>query len=215
MSKLHGIFFNTPISENYIGHMMSEIYRDEIYKPFIKEGMTVLDIGANVGVTVYYFAQFAGTVWALEPSLEHFSVLTHMITHNQLENVVPINKAIFIDNQKLPLHHNKNRTMYSLHTAVGDPKLKPEMVQTISFDKLFKDYKIEHIDLLKLDIEGTEAEVLASDGFSQVADKISTVITEVHEWSGRHPNQVREALKNNGFTVEEMPSTANILVGRK
>ena len=215
MPTLHGLFFNIPIGENYLGHQMSEIYRDEIYKPFVKKGINVLDIGANLGITTYYFSQFAGTVWSLEPSLEHFKVFEHMIDHNKLKNVVPINKAIFIDNQKLPLYHNKNRTMRSLHTAVDDKTEKPETVDCISFDELFKQYKIKHIDLLKLDIEGTEAEVLASEGFSKVADKIGVVVTEVHEWSGRHPNQVREALKNNGYTVSEMPSTANILVGKR
>lgn len=215
---LNGIFFNTPLEANWLGHQFSEIYKDKIFAPFLngKKDLTIVDIGANVGNFSYYASQFAKKVYALEPSLEHFQVLTHMLEFNKLTDiVVPINKAIYMQSGRFEFHHNANRTMYSLHTAVDDKSSNPELVLAITLEDLFKDYNIEHVDLMKLDIEGSEHEVVSSPSFKAVASKINTIVIEYHQWSGRHPNQLNEALKNNGFRVSVMPSSADIIVGQR
>lgn len=196
---------------------MNEVYRDNVYAPFLenKRNLTILDIGANIGVTVYYFSQFAKVVHAIEPSAEHFDVLTHMIAFNGLDNVKAHKYAIHIKEQNLPLFHNPNKTMYSLHTAVDAKQEEPEQVHAIPLDKFFKDNNIEHVDFMKLDCEGSEYEIVASEGFRLVSPKIDTVFLEYHDWAGRHPNQLYQALENNGYTVSPVPSTANLLVGQK
>ena len=74
---------------------------------------------------------------------------------------------------------------------------------------------------MKMDIEGSEAEVIGSEGFRLVADKIDTIIMELHTnnsgltWTGRNPNQTIQALKSKGFNVSKMPSDANIIVAKK
>ena len=105
--------------------------------------------------------------------------------------------------------------MYSLHQAVNDNSIPPEQVETITLDKLFEDEKIEHVNLLKLDVEGTEAEILGSDTFRKVAPKIDTIVMELHSWMGRHPNQIGESLKSNGFKVSQLPNDATIVVAQK
>ena len=214
---MQGIFFEGTIEENYLGHIMAEVYKDRVYAPFLegKQDLTILDIGANVGLTSHYFSKFAKQVYAVEPSVEHFGCLSMMIDFNKLTNIKPINKAIYIKSGELPLFHNKNKTMYSLHMAVRDPSLKEEMVNCVTFVDLFKDEGIEHVDFMKLDVEGSEVEILSSRSFKDVADKIDLIIGELHGWTGRHPNQINEALKSAGFKVENIPSDANIFVAKK
>ena len=215
--KLQGIFFKGRAEDNYIGHITAEIYKDKLYAPFLegKQDLVICDIGANVGIVSFYFSQFAKQVYAVEPSAEHFDTLNRMIVFNELKNVKPIQKAIYIENKQLPFYHNKNKTMFSLHQAVEDNTQAPEMVEAITLDKLFEDEKIEHCDLLKLDVEGSEVEILSSEGFRIVAPKVDLVIGESHQWSQRHPNQLREAFKNNGFSFETIPSDANIFVAKR
>jgi len=105
--------------------------------------------------------------------------------------------------------------MYSLHQAVNDQSSKPEKVQAITLEKLFEDEKIEHCDLLKMDIEGTEYEVLGSDSFANVSPKIDAVVGETHAWAGRNPNQLRDSLENNGFKYQTIPNDASLFVGVK
>mgnify|MGYP001571778710 CR=1 FL=1 len=215
--EINAIFFKPPISSNFIGHQMAEVYKDQVYAPFLngKKDLTILDIGANIGITSYYFSQFAKQVYSLEPSREHFMILCKMIEFNGLKNVKPIKKAIFMEDKSLPFFHNKNKTMNSLHMAVNDNSSPSEEVECITFDTLFENEKIEHVDFMKLDVEGSEVEVLSSEGFRKVAPKIDLIILEVHQWNGRHPNQIKDALKSNGFTVDQIPNDANILVAKK
>ncbi|MBI2022159.1 FkbM family methyltransferase, partial [Candidatus Daviesbacteria bacterium] len=108
-----------------------------------------------------------------------------------------------------------NRTMRSLHMAIWPNGKNNEVVEAVTFDKLFEDEKIERVHLLKLDVEGSETEILSSDGFKKVAPKIDVIIGETHKWSGRHPNQVKDALKMNGFEVSGMPHDPEIFIARR
>ena len=217
MPDLHAIFFETPIENNYLGHIFSEIYKDRVYAPFLegKKDLTIIDIGANIGDTSYYFSQFAKHVYSPEPSLEHFGTMTMMLEHNKIKNIRPINKAIWLKSGKLPFYHNQNRTMYSLHQSVNDNSSPPEMVECISFTDLFKENKIEHVDFMKLDVEGSEYEVLAGTDFKAVADKIDKIVIERHRWANRNPNQLVDTLRMRGFNVNQIPSDADLLLASK
>ena len=215
-SSMNGIFYNGKIEDNYIGHIMAEVYKDRVYDPFLmgKKELTILDIGANIGITANYFSQF-GRVFSLEPSKQHFECLSHMVEYNKLDQVTPINKALYIKDGKLPFFHNTNNTMFSLHQSVNDNSSPPEEVDCIAIDTLLNEYKIEHVDFMKLDIEGSEVEVISSKGFKEVANKIDMMVIEVHAWNGRNPNQLVDTLKMRGFYVETLPADANIIVARK
>lgn len=221
MSDLHAIFFNPPLETNYLGHQISEIYRQGLYEPLLRgrSNLTILDIGGNIGMTSYYFSQFAKDIYTLEPKQELFDILTKMVEFNKLTNVHPIKKALYMDNGEFDLWSNEsNKTMSSLNRSVSDGKTAPELVQTITIDKLFEDNGITHVDLMKLDCEGSEYEILGHESFSNVADKIDCIIGEVHSWGNRNPNQLKEALTNRGFKFEWLPQPegeAKIYIARK
>lgn len=215
---MQGLFWNGKIEENYWGHILAEVYKDKIYAPFLegKKDLVFVDIGANVGIVSHYFSQFAKKVFSVEPSKEHFECIKKMVEFNNLgEIITPINKAIYIKNGKLPLFHNTNRTMRSLHMAVQDGSSEPEEVDCVTLDELFEENKIDHVDILKLDVEGSEAEILASGGFSKVADKIDLIIGEQHAWMGRNPQQFIDALEDRGFKYQEINNDAKLFVAVK
>lgn len=213
---MNGIFYKGNIEDNYIGHIMAEVYKDRVYDQFLsgKKDLTIVDVGGNLGITANYFSQF-GKVFVLEPSKDHFECLSHMVKFNKLNTVTPINKALYIKDGKLPFFHNKNKTMFSLHQSVNDGSSEPEQVDCISLGTLFKEHKIEHVDFMKLDIEGSEVEVISSKGFKEVANKIDMMVIEIHSWSGRNPNQLIDVLKMRGFYTETLKSDANIIVARR
>lgn len=216
----HAFFFTPPLQTNFWGHIMEELWKSRIYDPYLplnKSGSVALDIGANVGLVSYYLAQHFEKVYSLEPSSEHFDNLMQMLTFNELTNVVtPIKKALFMENGKFGFGGPKdNTTMKSLHTATWQDGKPEEKVETITLEKLFEEFGIDHVNLMKLDCEGSEHEILSHPSFKNVADKINTIIVERHQWSGRHPNQLNEALKNAGFTVEQIPNQADLVVAKR
>jgi len=215
--KLQAVIWKGDFDNYWLGHQFAEIFKDRIYAPYLenKPNAVVLDIGACIGIFTLYASKYAKMVYAIEPAVDHFDSLTRMLTFNQIKNVKPIRKAIFIDNKQFPFFHNKNRTMYSLHQAIEDNSQKVETVEAVTLDKLFEDEKIEHIDLLKADVEGSEYELFAGEGFSKVASKIDTVICEVHQWAGRHRNQINESFKNNGFDIQPIAGDADLMVATR
>ena len=216
---LRAIFFYGELEHNWIGHQMVDIYHDRIYNqflPLIKEGTLAIDIGANVGLVSMFLSHAFERVISLEPSWEHFDALNRNLQVNKITNVKPLKKALYIKNGEFPFGGpTNNKTMRSLHMGTWVDGKSSEMVETITFDKLFEDEKIERVNLLKLDMEGTETEIFSSEGFQKVADKIDTIIYETHKWSGRHPNQIKDALKTNGFEVNGFPHDPEIFVARR
>ena len=214
---MHGFFFEPPAEDNYIGHILAEVYKEKVYSPIFegKKDLVIIDVGANVGLTSYYFSQFASQVYSLEPSKEHFACMLKMLDYNQIKNVKPLNMALYMQDGEFELGHNQNKTMYSLHLAVKDDKLQSEMVPAVTFETLFKNEKIDHVDFVKLDVEGSEYEILGHSSFGEVAPKIDAMLIESHQWAGRHPNQLKESLKNRGFVVEQVPNDASLFYAHK
>ena len=217
--QLRALFYYGSLENNFIGAQMVDIYHDRIYQqffPILKEGTLVIDIGANIGLVSMHLSHFFERVIALEPISSHFDALTRNLASNNITNVTPLKKAIYIKDDKLPMGGPEgNRTMRSLHMAVWDNGQARETVEAITLETLFKEQKIEHVDLLKIDVEGSETEILCSSSFKNVAPKIDTIIGETHKWSGRHPQQLLDALKSNGFTVAFMPHDDEIFVARR
>lgn len=213
-----GFFWNGNIEQNFIGHILKEIYVDKVYAPFLegKKDLTILDIGGNLGFTSYYFSQFAKICYTLEPSISHFDIMTTMLKYNKITNVMPINKALYLKEGAFDFGGpDNNNTMRSLHSATWQDGKPKETVQATTLPVLFKDFNIEHVDFMKLDVEGSEVEIISSTSFKEVADKIDVIVAEVHQWNGRNPNQIIDAFKMNGFTVESIPNEASLLVARR
>lgn len=217
-SQLHGFFWNGDITNNYIGHQMAEVYKERVYDRYFsgKSGLTVLELGSNIGIVSYYLAQFAKIVYAVEPSKEHFDVLIHQLAFNHLTNVLPFNVAISNTDGEATFYHQQNKTMFSLHPPGVDPSQATEVVKTVRLDTFFSENHIEHIDFVKCDVEGSEADIICGDAFQTVAPKIDTIFLERHSWNGRHPNQLTDALKQAGFTkIEQIPNQADLLICTK
>lgn len=199
---------------------MAEVYKDKVYAPFFdgKKDLTVVDIGGNIGITSYYFSQFSKKVYCLEPSKQHFDCIKQMVEFNKLGDVIqPINKAVYTKVGKLPFGGPKtNQTMRSLHMATWDNGQPDEEVEATTLEELVKEYGIKHIDFLKLDVEGSEQEIIGHSSFKAVAPIIDTMLLEVHTWNGRNTDQLIDALENAGFTkVTRIPNDASILVAQK
>jgi FkbM family methyltransferase len=218
----NAIFFNPPLEAHWLGHQFVEIYKDKLYEPFLrgKKDLTIIDVGGNLGLTSYYFAQFAKDIYTLEPDAECYGLMTQQFEYNKLTQVHPINKALYTENGEFELWNNEsNKTMSSLNRAIHDGKSEPQLVPTITLDKLFEDNNIHHVDLMKLDCEGAEYEILGHESFSKVADKIDVIIGEIHSWANRNPNQLKESLTNRGFRFEWLPkkdpNDAQLFVAQK
>lgn len=216
---MNGIFWEGGAEENFIGYQLAEIYKDRVFTPVLvsKKDLTIVDLGANVGITSNYLSQFAKKIYAVEPFSEHFLCLTKMIEFNGLGHIItPINKAIYTKNGSFPIGGpSENKTMQSLKSETWKGGMPSEVVSCVTIDTLFDEYKIGHVDLMKIDIEGLETEILSSVGFAKVSDQIDMIVGELHSWAGRHPQQLIDALEARGFDYQKTQGEAQLFFAKK
>lgn len=189
----------------FIPYIYKEIYLDGLYLDVFNQqkDLTVLDVGANIGIVTQYMRDYAKVVHAIEPSSEHFAALKKNKEFNNWENVVVHNMAIADKDGKMNLNHNGgNRTCHSLTL---DYKQDAEEVSVMRFDTFLKENKIEQVDFCKFDVEGAEDMILRSEGFINVSDKFKAIEIEFHfqTW----PSLV-EHMHKLGFAARRYDSSA-------
>jgi FkbM family methyltransferase len=184
---------NTPIKLDYKkGQLSVRLYpKGQIAKPlytnqyeqseinlvidFLKPGMNVLDIGANIGLYSLIAEKIvspSGTIWAFEPSTENFDRLKANLTLNKVLKVNPVQLALAdIEDEMIVLLRDRGfgdgerylalqqGPKYTRNTAVNDSG-DIERVRVTTLDSfLYKEIKTPKIDFIKIDIEGGELRV--------------------------------------------------------
>ena len=144
--------------------------------PFLREGSTVIDVGANIGVTVLLFKKYIGStgkIYAFEPDPKIFGYLRENIELNKLKNVFLFNRAVGERKEEAYLQVcEKSDT----GNAITFNKENGILVDMTCLDDLIKEYRIDVVDLLKVDTEGYEKFVFL--GAKEILSKTNFVIFE-------------------------------------
>lgn len=190
----------------HIPEILEEIYIKRIYDQYLlgKKNLTIVDIGSNIGLSVYYFKDFAKQVYAIEPSKQHVETLTKMLTTNKIKNVTVGPVAISNKDEIVKLYHNDNSTAFNLNLEQQGKDY--EEVEAITFDTFMKRNKLTHIDLLKCDPEGEEGKIFASDEFKKWAPEIDVIVGEWHYWGNCEMPLFANMLRDLGFDFNWIPN---------
>lgn len=142
----------------------------------------IIDAGANIGLASIYFAKRypEAHIYAIEPETTNYNRLLDTI--NSYKNIMPFKAA---------LHHTTNEEMEIVDQGVGHwgfaTKIKEdisnnslETIKTVSISSLIDKYELQKIDILKMDIEGAEADVFMKN-YNDWLPKVKCLIIEFHE----------------------------------
>ena len=200
----HDIF----ISRDLGTHLFWEIDESKELQKYIKKGMSVVDIGANIGYYTILFSKWVGSegkVFSFEPDPENFKLLLNNISANQCKNVIAEQKAIsnnsgtdllYLDKENLGDH----RTFRVLENDAGRKRVK---IETIKFDSFLNSN--QKIDLVKMDIQGSEMRALEGMKETIKRNKEMLIFTEFWpyaiEKSGYSPKDFLETLIQLGFQI--------------
>ncbi|MEA2991689.1 MAG: hypothetical protein QOD40_609 [Alphaproteobacteria bacterium] len=130
----------------------------KLFAHLVKEGMTVLDVGAHIGAHTIFFSQAVGprgAVIAFEPQRVLYQMLVANLALNEITNVGPLQAAAGAEPGRafVPLiDHTTTGSpgSYSLSTEAGDP------VNVMPIDSL----ALPQCHFIKIDVEGWEQDVL-------------------------------------------------------
>ena len=163
--------------------VLREHYEPELgyLEATLRPGMVVIDGGANLGIYTLLASALVGeegVVLAFEPGETSYRSLQENIALNGARNVRAFKRALAEAGGTSRLYHTRGGLVgYSLTTDEG-PATVYEDVQTTTIDEALAEARIDRVDLLKLDVEGSEE--LALRGAARLLDRARpTVLFEM------------------------------------
>ncbi|MBE9525081.1 MAG: FkbM family methyltransferase [Chloroflexi bacterium] len=179
-----------------------------------RPGFTVLDIGANIGAHALRLSMIIGEfgkVYAFEPTNYAYQKLVYNISLNQFKNIIPIQIVL----------SDKNLLRQSIHfrsswPTKGNPVEQESIVDFTKLDDWCKRENLEHVDLIKLDVDGNEYSIIKG-AESLLTSQHPLILMEV--WGPNFSNELKNPfilLKQLGYrffhigTGEEYVSIDNL-----
>jgi FkbM family methyltransferase len=138
-----------------------------------------VDLGAYSGISISAVHLRFPDVRSIgvEPLSSNFEYLAYN-TKSYKNNINY--KFLVGDKNEISLIAVKDRDFWSAQIVTTSGELQIEEVEMITFDKLLEISKLETIDVLKIDIEGSEY-ALFENSFNLIFDPCKIVIIEMHE----------------------------------
>ena len=172
IGRPHDLWLRTVGGDFFVLH---EVFGSDCYDlPFSSSNLrTVVDLGANVGLTTLYLASKApeARFICVEPAPGNADLLRR--------NVAPVSQAVVV---QAAVTKESGTVAFDDTRAAWGGGISPDgplRVEAISIDDLLARYAPEGIiDLLKMDIEGAEAEVFS--GPMAWLDRVACIIAELH-----------------------------------
>jgi FkbM family methyltransferase len=138
----------------------------------------IIDCGANIGLSAVWYANTYpdARIIAIEPDSKNFSFLKK----NTLAypNVICLNKAVWPYETSMSIV-DKGTGNWSLQTIESTTESVNE-VDAVSISDVMDQFKIDFIDILKIDIEGAEKE-LFSKNYESWLSKTGVIAIELHD----------------------------------
>ncbi|MCU1286146.1 MAG: uncharacterized protein JWO13_2496 [Acidobacteriales bacterium] len=129
-------------------------------KSNVKPGEIIFDVGGSIGICAIPFARMVGPsghVYAFEANPPNFELLGQNIKLNNLSNVTPVNCAVAENAGFIEIPKRLESSNYSLASSPTEGTIK---MQALRLDDYAEHHGIERIDLMKIDIEGSETNAL-------------------------------------------------------
>jgi len=171
-----------------------------------EEAKTIIDLGANIGLTSIFFAlkYRRANILSVEPDSDNFMKLVANISH--LGNrIKPLNGAAWSRNGNLSLIKQGANEM---NLGSWGFRVSPEIdeksfeVKCFSMPTLIGQIDGGSIDILKIDIEGSEKEIFTHSPEKWIG-KIKMIVIETHDrFQPGCELAVREAVKGKFLELE-------------
>lgn len=153
---------------------------EEYQLPFDEKPRTIVDAGANIGMaTMYFSAQYPDAqIVAIEPEASNFEVLRLNCEH--LPNVTLIRAAVWCDARRLAIADPSVQKWTFTVTDKIERRISAERVDAITIGDVLGMFGGGPIDLLKLDIEGSELELFTQNTDSWL-NQVRMIAIELHD----------------------------------
>lgn len=146
--------------------------------------ITIIDGGANAGYTTIFYKDKYPTskIIAIEPFDGNFEILNQNVRINNLTEVYTEKNALWFEDSDLFLNFNfRDSREHSVRTSAKqeDSSIK---VNAKCISSFMKNYNLTTIEILKLDIEGSEKEIFEKDiKINAILNLTQNLVIEIHD----------------------------------
>jgi FkbM family methyltransferase len=200
------------------GWYVDEKFELEIFQRYLKEAITVFDLGANIGfysLLARSIIGATGQVVCFEPFPQNVEMIKKSIEANSYSNVDLIEAAAGDKNGSAFLHlspdYNSEHSMLNLEfNYVKNQTQKKIKVKTITLNSYCQKKQDFHVDLIKMDIEGYEIKALK--GMSKIINSNENLVLMTEFWpngfikNNSSPDEFLETLERFGFKIFHIDS---------
>ncbi len=173
--------------------VFQQVYGWEEYKEVVKEykkwftnkadyKLNIIDAGSNIGLTSLFFIDHfvQPTIICIEPEIENFKILDFNLKNNNQSTLVTIHGAIWSSNSRIKIVKDfRDKLDWSFRV---EETINSDGIQAYSINQLVVDNNFDIIDILKIDIEGSEKQIFTSKGSNVDFLKITRCIAlEIHD----------------------------------
>lgn len=153
----------------------NEIFLSKEYEIDLGMPRFIVDAGAHIGLSSVYFAcrYPMATVIAIEPETSNFEVL--LKNASLYPNIKPVKAGLWSKKTHLAIENSSVDT-WSFKVVES---LTGEGIPAVCIGDVIAEFGVDRIDVLKIDIEGSEIEVLESS--QPWIDRFDTIIIELHD----------------------------------
>jgi FkbM family methyltransferase len=199
---------------------VKETFLDQFYTRYgeaIKDGWTIVDVGAGVGDFSLYagYGRPEAVVYALEPFEESYHLFIENLTLNAVVNVFAFQRALWGESGDLVLELSGGEPLQISSQGLGQTLdiTGLDVVQALSLHDFLKSEHIDRVDLMKMDCEGAEYEILMQAP-QEAHEKIDRVIMEYHDLNDMKNHQVLAAFfEELGYQVRVVENEVHANIG--
>ena len=137
----------------------------------------ILDCGGNIGSAAVYFANVYpdAKIISVEPDVNNFRLLK--LNTSPYPKIECINAALWNRATYIELFGAHPASFKAYETNADNP----DAIKTTTVGKLLADSGFDEIDLLKIDIEGSEKEVFEASDVDDWLSKVKVLVIELHD----------------------------------
>ena len=211
----------------------AEVERAEraFYVEYVREGMTVFDVGAHVGQFTLMFSSLVGhldgqgCVHAFEAGSEAFARLTNTCQVAGVRNVVLNHLALAEKEGKVRLNvYDDDHLAWSTQAlrplenyGIDVHPVSTEETPASTVDLYCEQNKVTSIDLLKIDVEGAELQVLLGAKQMLASHRVACVAFEFGQTTfvmGNEHAQLETYLNEMGYRIHNVVAGDPVFPGR-
>lgn len=191
--------------------LVRDMYRDRLRGAVLRGPLNVIDLGANAGsfgILLQKLGLQISKLVAVELNPVTYQRAAFNLTRNIKGVVIPLQAAVVGTARILNIRLGTGSTSDSIQGSEGGDGSMVAIAGITLDDLICEHFGDAIVDLMKMDIEGAEYEIFASESHHRIT-QCRYVLIEIHQDRGGEPESVKERLRDLNFELVPTTSTAD------